>query len=1058
MQILSSAVTYYRSTLSIMLLVILAGVFSYLNMPVEAQPRVKVPWVSVTVVMQGASPEDISRLVVRPLEQELRTIANVEEIRAFAQESGAAVYVEFVAGATHSDKAYNDVQAAVDRAKSELPADAEEPEVEELTADDFPAITVVLTADAGTSERLVFRTAQLLQREIESIDGVLEARMVGHREEVVEALINPARLEHYNITNNELIASILGNNLLVPAGQIDSGQGRFPVKVPGLIETYQDVFSIPAKSTPEGVITLADVADIRSTFKDAEGFSGYNGRPAILLEVEKRTESNQIAVAAAVREAVKALQPRIPDGVSISYTFDLSEFSIALVEEMRGNIGSALALVMVIVVAALGFRSGVLVGMGIPFSILFSLIGIHYLGYSFNMMVMFGMILALGMLIDGSIVITEFANRKMAEGMNSKEAYLLSVQRMFWPVVSSTATTLAAFLPIMFWPGVAGEFMGYLPVTVFWVLLGSLLYALFFGPFIGALLPKDKLDDATRAYLVHLEEEDPLTLPGYTGRYARAVAWAVKRPLLLTGIAVLSIFAVFKIYGSYNHGVMFFAETEETVGFVSVRAQGNFSVDELRSIVGEVEQRVLQVDGVKTAYSFSGTKGGARIADKDEVGSILVELENPKTLGRSTRTVFEEIRQNTADMAGIIVSAEVFEGGPPVGKPVQIQLESSNHAKLLATGRALREQIEREIPGVRNVTDTTPLPGIEWEIQIDRARAAQMGVNVIELGRAVQLVTTGVLLSEYRPTDTTEEVEIRVRYPLGDRGLGVLDELRINTPEGAVPISSFIQRVARPKVDKIERMNGIDIIKVQADMQPGYLADDAVREIKAWLQKHPLDPEVQVVFRGANEEQEDSQAFLASAFLLALFLMYVLLVTQFNSFYQAILTLSAVVTATAGVLVGLLLSGSAFSTILTGVGVVALAGIVVNNNIILIDTFNFLRQTEPHLSIADAVVKTCAQRLRPIFLTTATTILGLVPIAIGVSLDVVSREIVVDGVVTSYFRPVAEAIVSGLFFATLMTLFFTPVLLVLPDRLQAIYRQRIRPHLPGGKSTAQEPR
>jgi multidrug efflux pump len=262
-----------------------------------------------------------------------------------------------------------------------------------------------------------------------------------------------------------------------------------------------------------------------------------------------------------------------------------------------------------------------------------------------------------------------------------------------------------------------------------------------------------------------------------------------------------------------------------------------------------------------------------------------------------------------------------------------------------------------------------------------------------------------------------------------------------------VPISSFIQRVARPKVDKIERMNGIDIIKVQADMQPGYLADDAVREIKAWLEKNPLDPEVQVVFRGANEEQEDSQAFLASAFLLALFLMFVLLVTQFNSFYQAILTLSAVITATAGVLLGLLLSGSAFSTILTGVGVVALAGIVVNNNIILIDTFNFLRQTEPHLSTVEAAVKTCAQRLRPIFLTTATTILGLMPIALGISVDIVSREIVIDGVVTSYFRPVAEAIVSGLFFATLMTLFLTPVMLVLPERLRELYQQQIRPRL-----------
>jgi multidrug efflux pump len=600
----------------------------------------------------------------------------------------------------------------------------------------------------------------------------------------------------------------------------------------------------------------------------------------------------------------------------------------------------------------------------------------------------------------------------------------------------------------MFWPGVAGEFMGYLPVTVFWVLLASLAYALFFAPFIGALLPADRLDQATRDYLVHLEEQDPVTLPGHTGRYARAVKWVLQRPVMFSLIALLLVIAVFRLYGTYNNGVMFFAETEETVGYVTVRAQGNFSVNELRTIVGEVEQRVLAVQGVQTAYSFSGSAGGARVTDKDEVGSILVELEDPKTLGRSTRAVFEEIRQATADMAGIIVSAEVFEGGPPVGKPIQIQLESTDYQQLLVAGRTLREQIESRIEGVRNVTDTTPLPGIEWEIQVDRARAAQMGVNVLELGRAVQLVTDGVLLSEYRPADSTEEVEIRVRYPVESRGLSVLDELRINTPEGAVPVSSFVKRIAKPRVDKIERLDAIDIIKVQADMRPGYLADDAVTQIKQMLEEAPLDPGVRVVFRGANEEQEDSQAFLASAFLLALFLMFVLLVTQFNSFYQAFLTLTAVVTATAGVLLGLLLSGSTFSTILTGVGVVALAGIVVNNNIILIDTYNYLRQTEPHLSHIDAAVKTCAQRLRPIFLTTATTILGLIPIAYGFSVDIFTREVVIDGVVTSYFRPVAEAIVSGLFFATLMTLFFTPAMLIVPDRLKEIYQQQIRPRLP----------
>jgi multidrug efflux pump len=1047
MNLLQLAVSHYRSTLCIVLLIVGVGINSYNHMPLEAEPEVTVPYVYVGVTLNGVSPEDGARLLVRPIEQEVRSLENLDEIVATAKESHATILVKFEAGAIDIDKAVNDVRTAVDRAKAELPSDAEEPIVEEISASEFPSITVALTSDEGVQERIVFQTAKMLQREIEGLTDVLEAKMAGHREEVVEAIIDPSRLEHYNITSNELINAIVGNNLLVPAGQIDTGTGRFSVKVPGLIETYQDVYGIPIKSTPEGVVTLGQVTDIRRTFKDPDTFTTVSNQQAILLEVDKRTGANQIHVSKAVRAKVAELQDRIPPGVKISYSFDQSDFTASMVSEMSGNIITAMALVMVIVVAALGFRSGALVGIGIPFSLLMSLIALDYLSFSFNMMVMFGMMLALGMLIDGSIVITEFADRKMAEGMSSRAAYQISVKRMFWPVVASTATTLAAFLPLMFWPGVAGEFMGYLPVTVFAVLSSSLLYALLFAPVAGSLMGKSEIEPDVQSYLRSLEKDDPVSMTGHTGRYARLLNYILRRPLVFFLGTLFVLVTIFMTYGKYNNGVMFFADTEEKYGTVSVQAMGNLAVAERRKIVTDVEAIVLGVEGVHSTYGSSASGSSSREGSKDEIGLIMVELDDPATIGYSTHKVFANIREATKGIPGVLVSADPFEGGPPVGRPIQIQLESVYSDKLLKETLRVRDYLVNNVEGLRDITDTSPLPGIEWEMAVDRSLAAQAGVNVAEVGRAVQLVTNGVQIGEYRPDDSDDEVEIRVRYPLSARGIQVLDDLRVNTPSGPVPIGGFVQRVAKPKVDKVERIDAIQVMTVRADVQEGVLADDKVKEVQQWLAKTPSLKGVTINFRGANEEQEKSKQFLAVAFSLALFLMFVLLVTQFNSFYQGFLILSAVIMSTAGVMLGLLLTGQVFSTILTGVGIVALAGIVVNNNIVLIDTYNFVREENRDLTPAQAVIVACAQRLRPVFLTTATTVLGLLSIALGYSVDLVGRSIVADGVVTSMFQPLASAIVSGLVFSTLLTLLVTPVMLVVPGRLVYLFKLFILPRL-----------
>ncbi len=1044
MNILSAAVSHYRSTFSILFLIVLVGLFSRANMPLEADPDVSVPIVFVQVTLEGASPEDAARLLLRPLEKELRTLEGLDEIIATARESIAYTVVKFETE-VDMNKALLDVREAVDRAKAEFPNDTDEPQVKEISASDYPAIVVTLAGE-GIQERELFKAAQLLKRNIEAIPDVLSANMAGHREEVIEALIDPARLEHYGITSDDLIAAVLGNNLLVPAGELETEHGRFSVKVPGLIETATDVYGLPVKSTPEGVVTLGDVTDIRRTFKDPSRFTSVNGQRAITIEVRNRSGSNVIDVTRAVRALVDAERRHLPATIAVGYVLDQSEFSLGMVNEMQGNIVTAMALVMVIVIGAMGFRSGVLVGAAVPFSLLFAGIFIHLLDYSFNNMVMFGMLLALGMLIDGAIVITEFADRKMAEGMSSQAAYQISVKRMFWPVTASTATTLAAFLPIMFWPGVAGDFMSYLPVTVFAVLSGSLLYALFFAPVIGSLMGKSRMEPQVRSYLKQLEYDPPESLSGATGVYARLLSAVVRKPLLSVLTSLTVLVAIFFLFGRFNAGVGFFTDTEQKYGIVTVRAQGNLSVSETRDLVQLVERRTLQVDGVNVTYAASGAGALADSSDraKDQIGAILVELRDPEELGRSTRAVFAEIRESTADIPGIIVNAKAFEGGPPVGKPVQIQLESDDYDSLLQATRHLRDQLS-EMPGLRDVWDSSPLPGIEWELVVDRGLAAQMGANVAEVGRAVQLVTNGVKVGEYRPDDADDEVDIRVRYPVEARGIQALDYVRVNTPNGSLPISSFVTREAKPKVDKVQRVDGVPVMNVKADVEEGILADDMVNTLQQWIKDNPLDPAVNVVFRGANEEQQKSAAFLSVAFSLALFLMFVLLVTQFNSFYQGLVILSSVIMSTAGVLLGLLLTQSIFSVILTGVGIVALAGIVVNNNIVLIDTYNHVRQLHCDMPRSEAVVRACVQRLRPVFLTTATTVLGLLPMALSLSVDLIGRHIDARGVIASFWSPLASAIVYGLVFSSLLTLVVTPVLLLVPERLLQLVNVYLAP-------------
>ena len=1054
--LIDAAVTRTRTTLLLMVMVLIAGLIGFNSISIEAEPTIEVPFFGVTIFHEGISPEDSERLLVMPMEKELRSVEGVTELTAYASEGSANLVVEFDAS-FDLDEALVDVREAVDRAKPELPSTAEEPVVLEQTASDFPILQINFVAE-DVPERTLYNIALNIRNEIEALPEVLEAQMQGHREEVLEVVVDPAALEAYQLSAEELINTIVRNNRLIPAGAIDTGEGRFSVKVPSVIETARDVYELPIRANGDAVVTLEDVAEVRRTFKDRATYARANGQRALSLNVIKRANANIIETVDQAKAIVERHRPNLPAKIEVSYTQEQAPFAERQVAELQGNILTALALVMILVVAAMGFRSGVIVGMGIPVSFLFSLIVLAYLGFTFNFMVMFGMLLGLGMLIDGAIVVTEYADRKMTEGLPRQDAYAIAAKRMFWPVVASVATTLAAFLPLMFWPGVPGKFMRYLPVTVFCVLSGSLLYALVFGPALGAVFGKAGARNQHAVdTLKELEEGDPTLLDGATGAYARVLRWCSLHAGVTFLVTLSVLIGSFMLYGQTGRGIIFFSDTQAMYGRLTVRALGNLSVDDINHLVREVEQEVLDIEGVNSMNTMTLMPGEASRFGMDRIGLIFIELHEEfdrKMLGND---VFELIRERTRDFPGISVELARMEQGPPVGKPIQLEFSSHDKTLLEPTVKRVRDFMNT-LDDVRDIDDTRSLPGIEWKLSVDRVQAALYGADVTLVGIAVQLVTGGVKVGEYRPDRGDDAVDIRVRYPEESRGIGALDDLLIMTREGSIPISNFVTREAVPNVDTIQRIDGVPVEFIRADVAPGVLADTKVCEIQAWLDTQGFDERVDISFRGANEEQADSIAFVTGAFGLSLLLMFVLLVTQFNSFYQSILILFAVVMSTAGVLLGLVILGSPFSAIMTGTGVVALAGIVVNNNIVLIDTYNKIKQAHPELDYVSVIVRTGAQRLRPVVLTTVTTIFGLLPLASNFSIDLVNRNIIYGGQLSTFWVPLSQAIVSGLAFASILTLVATPAMLALPYQFREI-KGRLQTPLPrrGKVETAVEP-
>ncbi len=1202
-----------RMVMAFILLSLVVGGYAYSTLPKEGEPDIEIPALFVSVPFPGISAADSETLLVKPMETELGDLDGLKKMSSTAAENYAGVALEFEFG-WDKTKIMADVRDAMSTAESKFPAGSDKYTINEINFSEFPIIIVNLTGPVP--ERTMARYAKALQDDLEALDAVLEAGIAGNRDEMLEVLIDPLKLEAYDVTAGELIQVVQNNNQLIAAGEIESAQGSFAIKIPSSFDKPRDIYNLPVKTNGDRVVTLGDLAQINLTFEDRLGTARFNGESTVALQVVKRKGFNLIDTSALVKEVVAEKVANWPEGlrtaVHVGTSNDQSRIVDSMVQQLLGSVFTAVALVMIVVLAALGIRAALLVGFAIPTSFLLCFAFLALMGISVSNIVMFGLILAVGMLVDGAIVVVEYADARQQEGVGPMHAYVQAAKRMFWPIISSTATTLCAFLPMLFWPGVPGEFMGMLPVTLIFVLSASLVVALIYLPVLGGVTGRmerwmaENMDRMARLpWYLHLlmfagaalmlfpgfallappEPNAPglvfgwisaqfagmdgmdawgsviptfaivfalvvlaaavlmLALGGFMlgllalfalvtrlGRFGR---WTISKlfrseptrinagyrrspfghfiafiagnplmPLVTLGTVFVFVGAVFIWFGNNSRGVEFFVESEPEQAIVYVLARGNLSLEEKDALVKQAEAIVLEHPGVSTAFAFAGEGGldsntGGAQAPKDMIGQI--QLETIPWEDRSDRPdldgdiVLSELTEKLEQIPGIRIEILAAARGPASAKPVHLRLTADRFDELTEATATARAYFDT-FPGLTLIEDTRPLPGIDWQIDVDVEKAGQYGADVATVGAMVQLITRGLLLDTMRVDTSDEEIDIRVRLPQSDRVLSTLDTLKVRTRDGLIPLSNFINRTPVPKLAEISRVEQKRYMDVKAGVAPGMMklvrtdradgrdvdttlaalrpaaadadlttpdgttlkitqrtdaargmnlvadfeagnlrlmpinANERIEEITKWLETKPLGDDIGFEWTGDQEDQAESQAFLGSAFTAALGLMFIILLAQFNSVYNAVLVLLAVVLSTTGVLIGMIVMDQTFSIIMTGTGIVALAGIVVNNNIILIDTYQEFAQYMPRI---EAIIRTAQARIRPVLLTTITTMAGLAPMMFGLSLDFANGSYSFDSPTALWWKQLATAVVFGLGIATVLTLVVTPSLLAI---------------------------
>lgn len=1018
--LIAALFTRARSVILLLVLILSAGAYSYISIPKEATPEIYIPVFIVNVSYPGISSEDSSRLLVEPLERKLQSLEGLRKMTARAGEGFATVILEFDPG-YDQQQAIQSVRDETDNATPDLPAGANRPVIREIDISLFPVLTISLSGDVP--ERELNLIARELEEKLETISGVLEVDLSGLREDLLEIVIDPLAMQSYGISPQQIHQAIRNNNQLITAGTFDTGAGRIGLSVPGTIQTQQDIEAMPVKVTDNTVVRVKDVAQVRQTYQDADSYARVNNQPTIALDVRKTSGANIIETVADVQAAVEKMRQDWPETLKVDYLQDQADNIKTLLGDLQNNVISAIVLVALTMILALGLRASLLVSIAIPGAFMGGILAINMLGFTLNIVVLFGLILVIGMLVDGAIIVVERAERLQKEGKTAKQAFLKAAQYMAWPITASTATTLAVFFPLLFWPGTAGQFMFYLPATVILTLSMSLLMALIFVPVMGSLLSNKTMQSQPSAQPALSETKNR-----FSRYYERTLKSMIQQPGLVVGLSILTLIVSLMLYSHYGRGVNFFPDIEPERAQLQIQADGNLSLQEADKIVRMVEQRIIGTQGIERLYSRTIASVESRLnanLSPDVIGTIQMDFLDWRER-EPAEQILHKIRQLTADLPGVGVQIEKQQSGPGEARPIQIQISADQPEDLLPNLQKVKQLMEQQ-GSFTDIASDAPMPHVEIRVEVNREQAARYGIDIATIGSAVQLLTNGVLIGSYLPDFARDEVDIRLRYPANERTFAQLANLRISTHDGMVPIANFVRLVGAPNHPLINRVDARNVQTLSANLLPDTTASKELAVLGTRLQTIDLDPGVEVNFAGELEDMQEAAEFLIIAFLLAVFLMWLILLTQFNSFFQTLLVLSAIVFSIAGVFLGLILRQEAFSIVMSGIGIMALAGIVVNNNIVLIDAYNFYRTQG--LNPNQAAQQAGTQRLRPVLLTAITTIVGLLPMVMGLTIDFFERDLFFGAPSGQFWTQLSTGIVGGLTMATFITLLLTPSLL-----------------------------
>jgi multidrug efflux pump len=1019
------------AVLSLLVVLVIIGTYAYLTLPRESFPDITIPYVFVTTTYEGVAPEDMEKLITIPVERKIKGISDLEEIRSTSAEGISTVAVKFLPG-VNIDDALQKVRDKVDQAKQDLPQDMpDDPVIQEVNFSDIPVLRVVLSGPF--SLRRLQNFADDLKDRIESIPGVLSARMTGGLDREIHVELDLDRVGAYNVPFSSLISAVTRSNVNMPSGSMDIGEGKYLVRVPEDFKHPSEIFSIVAFVRDGKPVYLRDVAYINDSYKDPLTRSRLNGEKSVTLAVQKRSGENILRVTDEVKRAVEEMKPILPPALKIDLTSDMSNDVRLMVSDLENNILSGLILVLAVIFAFIGTQSAVFISLAIPYSMFITFGVLSGFGITLNMVVLFSLVLALGMLVDNGIVIVENIYRHMQQGKSRWEAALEATNQVAWPVITSTLTTLGAFAPLMFWPGIMGEFMFFLPETVIIVLTASLFVALVINPVLSAMYQRVKpvAQDGASS-----EKE-----PWFKRVYLRLLIWSLDHRLIVvfTGLIVLISSVVgFVLFGK---GTEFFPVTEPRRAYVHLKAPVGTNLDTSDNLVSRVEKIVSEYPDIRYVISNIGSVGGDPFEQGGtgtHINRVALDFKDFHDRSRPSSQIVKEIRDRLLKtIRGAEVQVEKEKEGPPTGAAVNIEISGADIHVLGDLSHRVREKI-KDIPGLVDLKDNFVKGKPEIRVRVDKEKAALMGLDTYTIAYTVKAAVNGVKVGVYR--EGKDQYDILARLPEKDRkSIESLKRITVSGPRGEpIPLTSVAEVSLATGVGAIQRLDQKRVVTVSGDVA-GRLANDVIREIESRLKQDFNWPRgYSYRFSGEQREQEKAQAFLSKAFVAAIFIILFILLAQFNSFAAPMIIMTSVLMSLIGVFMGLLVTGTAFGIIMTGIGVISLAGVVVNNAIVLIDYYNKLLARG--LQSREALVRAGLTRFRPVMLTAITTLLGLLPMATGVSFDFKNFAWDIGSESSQWWGPMAVAVIFGLGVATLLTLVVVPVLCSLEFSL----RQRFK--------------